>query len=250
MEFEEKSLAMLLDLDTFVKRAIFKTSPLEIIFKGHLFIEKEITHLIKLHLKEPLAIIKKGSPTFASKLELAVALGALTRDEKNSLKKLNEIRNNLAHESEYNLSEKDFDDLWSTFTSKHKELFMNFYNTLTNHRYNVVTHVAKFQLALLVLWTILRMAVDMDFPHKKRLERMVIRMEILRDEAEIKHRILLEEGEFKREQNRSLQEELRNIQEETRIVLEEVDIKQEQIRILKLERERLWKVVNEQKGKR
>jgi hypothetical protein len=248
VEVEEKLLNILPDLDMFIKGAIGKSSPLEIIVKGHLFIEKEITQLLRINLKEPLEIIKKSSPTFANKLELAVALGALTKDEKNSLKKLNKIRNNFAHESEYIFSGKDFDDLWSTLTSEHKDIFTNLYNTFKMNGYNVDTPVAKFQLALIALWTHLRSAVDIGFPHKKRMKRMLIRMEILREEQQEQVLILQQEADIKQEQIRKLkdegrklkeetakiQEESRKLKEETRVLQVEAEIKREQIRILEI----------------
>ncbi|WP_218028243.1 hypothetical protein, partial [Paenibacillus xylaniclasticus] len=67
-----------IDIDIFLKEALPNNSPLEIVIKSRLFIEKEITQLIKLHLKEPSEVLGK-STKFSGKLDLAVALGAITK---------------------------------------------------------------------------------------------------------------------------------------------------------------------------
>ncbi len=220
-----------------LSNAIFVNSPLEVIIKGNLFIEEEVNTLIELHLKDPKEYFKKNYP-YANKLDLAVALSAISKEVKNSLGRLNKIRNSFAHDNEYILTEKDFEDIWSTLTLDYKTLFTEIHNLFKINRYNVYTPQSKFQLLLVVIWSKLRSEIDWAFPHKRKIERIRIHIEYLEE----CNKNLQKQIESKEGQNRIIQEQIlnkrehiRNLQEEILFIKNETAVYKEQFRVLRIE---------------
>lgn len=101
-------------------------SSVEVVIKGHLLIEQELAKLIELHLQAP-SEAKNIHKKFAAKLELAAAIGALSKEERSTLSKFNSIRNSIAHNINFDVTDKEYEDQWSTLLPKHKEM----YNTLS-----------------------------------------------------------------------------------------------------------------------
>jgi hypothetical protein len=185
--------------------SVFVLSPVEVIVKGHLLIEQEINQIIEIHLKEPVNLKNIGTK-FASKLELAVAVGALTKEEKNALAKFNKIRNNVAHDVSYTIEQKDFDGIWSTLLKKQKELFTTLQQALKTQNYNVESPLVKMQLIIFILWLHLISSIRIGFPHKKELERLKQYYEYVVEEKK-KH---IEQLEI---QNIKLQQEVGRLQQ-------------------------------------
>ncbi|MED3038590.1 hypothetical protein P4313_26950 [Bacillus tropicus] len=92
------------DVDEFMK-ATNEEDELQIVLRGHLYIEHEIERLLRNHLVKPDAILSDRF-MFMSKLNLAVALGLLSDDEKKPYKILNDLRNDYAHELNYKMTGK------------------------------------------------------------------------------------------------------------------------------------------------
>ena len=89
--------------------------PVLILLKGHLLIEELLRELINIHLADPQAI-EEAELTFHHCLCLAKAFGAEIRSDYwiwQAIKKLNKLRNQLAH----NLEPKGFDDRLENFVS-------------------------------------------------------------------------------------------------------------------------------------
>ncbi|WP_257139109.1 hypothetical protein [Bacillus pseudomycoides] len=92
------------DADEFMK-ATNEEDELQIVLRGHIYIEHEIERLLRNHLVEPDAILSNRF-TFMSKLNLAVALGLISMDKKIPYKILNDLRNDYAHELNYKMTGK------------------------------------------------------------------------------------------------------------------------------------------------
>ena len=88
-----------------------------VILRGHLYIENELTQLIKKILIKP---DKISLPYFATKLDAAYALGAIADEWYGAFKKMNKIRNKYAHDLGYEFVEEDFSDLISTLSKDAK----------------------------------------------------------------------------------------------------------------------------------
>ena len=131
-------------------------SQLQIILRGHLYIESEILSLLNLALKHPKYILGKNF-SFENKLNLAVALGLIAEENIHAYKKLNKIRNNFAHELGYELTEKDFNDFISTFSRELKDHYD--YHTAFDYLFET-NLTSKFRSAIAVLWIHLRFLIQ------------------------------------------------------------------------------------------
>lgn len=79
---------------------------LQIILKGHLYIENRLIELIKVKLVNPNAI-NLNDLNFPTKINLARALGLLDNKKSKLLRNLNRIRNKLAHDLNFELSDEE-----------------------------------------------------------------------------------------------------------------------------------------------
>lgn len=80
--------------------------PIEMFFRGHLWVERVLTSLLRDSLKRPDAI-NIDQLRFDSKLQLLVAIGAIDHPEAEVLKNINKIRNRLAHEFDSYITVRD-----------------------------------------------------------------------------------------------------------------------------------------------
>ncbi|MFO6453462.1 MULTISPECIES: hypothetical protein [unclassified Aeromicrobium] len=71
--------------------------PIEMFFRGHLWVERVLTSLLVESLTVPDAI-RAERRSFSEKRNLAIATGVLDHSSAESLKKINDVRNRLAHE--------------------------------------------------------------------------------------------------------------------------------------------------------
>ncbi|QIZ07614.1 hypothetical protein HFZ78_13455 [Priestia megaterium] len=128
---------------------------LQVVLRGHLYIERELTILIKKKLIEPDEYLK--NMMFGQKLSLAFALGCVSKEERSTYAKLNELRNGFAHNLEYELTE---------------EVFMNLVNTVGSNlsslkaRYDLFVSkktdsdlLSKFRYLICLLWVHIKLKV-------------------------------------------------------------------------------------------
>lgn len=95
---------------------------LQVILRGHLYLEYELEKLLRLELAEPDCILTNRF-MFASKVNLAVALGLLPKDIKKMYEKLNSIRNNYAHQLDFKITEKHLNDIVSCMNESVKHRY-------------------------------------------------------------------------------------------------------------------------------
>jgi len=115
MSFENISMS---DLDQLsVQHLIFDSKELNSLLKGHLFIERILDTLIKKALQKPEILYNKQQLTFSFKVNLAASLGVLPEEYWGPIKALNKIRNNYAHDLNYQVTINELNDLklrWET----------------------------------------------------------------------------------------------------------------------------------------
>ena len=141
------------DYEESTNKFILETSKgdiLQVVLRGHLYIEHELTTIIKRQLENPDHYIKDGM-MFAQKLNLAYALGCLNKDEKAAYAKLNTIRNKYVHELDYKLTEQEFMNFINTFDSNQRV----HYDKLIQARLSRDL-LAKFIYAITILWVEVR----------------------------------------------------------------------------------------------
>ena len=128
---------------------------LEVVIRGHLYVESELDNLLKLKLKEP-RFLFENSFMFNSKLKTALALGLIKGEEKSAYSKLNKLRNDFAHNLNYELTEKDFNDIFSGLSSGRREE----YDIITANDTLSDDLLIKFRILISVLLMHLKHAVQ------------------------------------------------------------------------------------------
>lgn len=139
-------------------------NPLQIILRGHLYIEHEIVSLLRLELKDPDFILK--GLMFENKLKLAVALGIMPKESFSVYKRLNEIRNKYAHQLEYELTEQDFTNFTQLFRGGSLEISKE--SLLKKEEANIIL---KMRDAISLLWANTRI-LSAELKGKKRKEEI------------------------------------------------------------------------------
>lgn len=101
--------------------------PLQIIVRGHLYVESAMISLIESNLPNPTGI-DFTKFNFHQKLEIAVALGLVKSDECHSLLQLNSLRNKLAHNLHIEFTDKSLTNITQSFDPESRELYKSFAN--------------------------------------------------------------------------------------------------------------------------
>jgi len=93
-------------------------SILQIILRAHLYIEYELTEILNETLKHPNELGNRIN--FNMKLKLLLALDAIPLELKNPINHINTLRNNYAHELNFQFIEKMYDELYNALSGKLK----------------------------------------------------------------------------------------------------------------------------------
>ncbi|MDQ0496789.1 hypothetical protein [Paenibacillus brasilensis] len=94
----------------------------QIILRAHLYIEFEMTEILKSKLMHP---EERGDKlNFSVTLKVLLAVGAIPLELKGPINFLNRIRNKYAHELDFQFSEETFRKFVDTFTEKFKAGFV------------------------------------------------------------------------------------------------------------------------------
>ncbi|GAC1468014.1 MAG: hypothetical protein PVSMB11_03610 [Desulfuromonadaceae bacterium] len=93
--------------------------------RGHLYVEASLNRLISLRFLVPKAF-DLATMHYPAKVDLAVALGMLGKDELGSLRALNTLRNRLAHNIEHKVTEKEVRQLLDTMSPTVRAVYKDF----------------------------------------------------------------------------------------------------------------------------
>ncbi len=88
------------------KQHMTDKEPLEVVIRGHLWVEASVIRLIDRALRVPSAL-EDARLSFAQRVQLARALGAVSDEEARVISKLNRIRNRVAHTLGADITETD-----------------------------------------------------------------------------------------------------------------------------------------------
>lgn len=139
------------DINEFVE-VTNEEDELQIILRGHLYIEHELEKMLSIHMVEPQLVLNDRF-LFMNKLNLAVALGLLPLSKKNPYKKLNDLRNKYVHKLKFKMDEKELNGL---VDSLDKDLRKEFFDAEWSKKYKEKYEqrgTLKLQCTVLSLWT-------------------------------------------------------------------------------------------------
>jgi hypothetical protein len=136
MEEFRKSYTEFLDLTDHEEEMI-------VVLRAHLYIEQEINQL--------LSKIFENMPemTFSQKIDLCKSLAIIDNDIYNPLKKFNKLRNLFAHNLNFKLEEKHYEDLVSTLSKSSKDQFKE---DLSRYNKTQINLLDKLRILLASIW--------------------------------------------------------------------------------------------------
>lgn len=105
-----------MDIDKFLEN-INSKDYLNIVLRSHLFIEAKIIEMTKDKLINPSAL-EFNKISFPFKLQLCASLGLLELEDLSPYRKLNKLRNDTAHKLNFEIEDKNIEDLISTLNPK------------------------------------------------------------------------------------------------------------------------------------
>lgn len=129
---------------------------MEIILKGHICVEHELKNLLYKYIDNT----KRDSQNnpiykyngFANTYKLLYVLNALPKDIYVMVDELNRIRNNYAHNLEYEFEEKSFIKIEQKMPKKFKEKYMSYLSSGSKQKDVVVNLQFKVQTFIFTIW--------------------------------------------------------------------------------------------------
>ncbi|WP_368298379.1 hypothetical protein [Cytobacillus firmus] len=124
-----------------------------IVLRGHLYIEREINNLLKKVYKDE----QYRNLLFSQKVDLCKSLGLIDSDRIPPLNKLNKHRNGYAHNLDFKIEEKDYEDLLSTLSKEAKDQFeieLDGFYKLNQEKEKSLTN--NYRVLLAAIWAELR----------------------------------------------------------------------------------------------
>ncbi|MBT2722300.1 hypothetical protein [Bacillus sp. ISL-46] len=138
-----------------------------VVIRAHLYIEQEINQL----LHKVLEIVP--DMTFSQKINFCKSLLIIDKDMIGPLNKFNTLRNSFAHNLNFKLEEKNYDDLVSTLSKSSKE---QFYKDLSRFHKSEKTLLDKLRILLASIWADTKVHnMYFIFHYQKRAEEIIKR---------------------------------------------------------------------------
>jgi hypothetical protein len=138
--------------------------PTSQVLKGHLAVEAVLGEALDVRMELP-AELRRMKLSFARKVSLSVALGILSQDEANAFQALNGIRNSLAHEYHYTISDSDAESLLGALPAWWQES-----EVVKEQRAGDLGK--KLRLGLLVIYTMAGRAVERELDLRRSQKRL------------------------------------------------------------------------------
>jgi len=104
-----------------VTESLSTEDPLGVVIRGHLYVESRLIQLIEEALVDPGAI-DLTRLNFPVKLDLAVALGLLSENDKRGYAALNALRNRVAHKADIEIVDTDERQVHKALTAEQRSL--------------------------------------------------------------------------------------------------------------------------------
>ena len=154
-------------LDAYL-RHLEKDDELHVLLRGHVYVEAALIQLIESKLANPQAL-KVAGLNFPLKVRLATALGLLSGDVAMLCKRLNDLRNRVAHQLDKELTHEDLDVLVDIIVERigvNRSAFLGITMTaIGDNRTNTDNGIRDFSVTD-TLRVILSFALDMIAPHR------------------------------------------------------------------------------------
>lgn len=131
--------------------------PLEIILRGHLWIESALIEVIRDALKVPDAL-KMDRLSFPQKIDLAVALGVFDSKQAPAYMKINQLRNKVAHQLASAIGEPEELELIQILSEEQQ-------NSVGEHESRGFPY--RLRVVIVSLWTYLHALVELQNQRKK-----------------------------------------------------------------------------------
>ncbi|MES5869260.1 hypothetical protein [Bacillus cereus group sp. RP32] len=124
------------------KRDTDGENELQVVLRGHLYLENAVERLLQSVLVKPGSILTNRF-MFISKVQLGIALGVIPESRKTLYEKLNTLRNNYAHQLNFKMTDKHLNDIVSCMD---KDLKSSYPGSSQNNL------LENMKLAILTVW--------------------------------------------------------------------------------------------------
>lgn len=91
---------------------------IQIILRSHLYIENELNKMLINVLEHPEVIGNKLR--FMDKLRLIIAMGILPKEEMEAIKRINNLRNSIAHNLDFEINDKVLDEIINSLSAEQR----------------------------------------------------------------------------------------------------------------------------------
>lgn len=122
-------------------------NPIQVILKGHLYIEHELRELLKNNLENP-EVLDCDKLGFSQLVKIVFSLGLLPLELLETAKEINRIRNLCSHDLNFKFGVREYDELEKTFSAGFNEYYQIFSTRLTKPN----SELEKLQMALFTMW--------------------------------------------------------------------------------------------------
>jgi hypothetical protein len=139
----------------FQKYVLEEESILSTVLKGQLLIENEIEFMLN-HLLKDSSTINIERMYLPQKIDLLIAIGALTKEEGLPYKKLNSIRRKFAHKVDYKLNMVDLLSVRESLSEKHLQFHEN------SELEDELAIISELKLLILTLFSLLSVQNAID----------------------------------------------------------------------------------------
>lgn len=150
-------------LESFESDVSYENS-VQLILKGHLYIEHELRELLRKNIKNPSALdIDKLKYVQLSKLIFALDLLPFVLF--GTTMKINNLRNRCSHNLKYNFGIQEYRELEETFSDSFKKQYLGFLESVKEP----LNELIKLQMSLFTLWEIVSSLNDIPAHIREKL---------------------------------------------------------------------------------
>jgi hypothetical protein len=148
---------------------------LQIIIRGHLYVGAEIDDLITEQLPQP-EYLDLDSFNFPKKIDLLIDLGLLPPEDKGGYLSLNRLRNKIAHDLDYIITEDQVNKLYQSLSQNLQHPF---------HKKGQ-DHLENLRVTLCVLYVRIQAIRERVIENKKHMEELIKKADALRKRSEMR----------------------------------------------------------------
>lgn len=183
---------------------------LQVVLRGHLYIERELTILLKKALENPGELVNNKT-FYGHKLNIACAIGVLSIEDKKSYQIIGSIRNDYAHTWGFELKQHHLDRLVKSFEGRLKERYEN----VIAKKMSSDDLISNLRNLVTLMWTHLCLTGDLHL-YISYLKQSQLKEYELFKKIEKLERELKEETKQAEELRRKIDEEKEKIKKENK----------------------------------